>query len=202
VSSFSLLLEQFTKAVNNYRNANFVDNPAFVRSAVDARLLDKNFFGAVFYNNNKDTLRNLTFEACFPNGNFRSIVSFEELGLNLTLVLWMKLNLALHYNKRRLANTDNGEPSNPIGNFLKSIKKGLVKFRKILTQKSIIQWDPAASQSVTTFCQNANTAIPDGLILRSTLGIWNMNFLTNDLREFIYLGRNNFLRVGAIAAHT
>jgi hypothetical protein len=28
-----------------------------------------------------------------------------------------------------------------------------------------------------------------------------MNFLTNDLREFIYLGRNNFLRVGAVAAH-
>jgi hypothetical protein len=28
-----------------------------------------------------------------------------------------------------------------------------------------------------------------------------MNFLTNDLREFIYLGRNNSLRVGAVAAH-
>jgi hypothetical protein len=117
------------------------------------------------------------------------------------MVLWMKLNLALHYNKRRLANNDTGEPSNRIGNFLNSIKKGSVKFRKILTQKSIVQCDPAASQSVTTFCRNANSAIPEGLILRSTLGTWNMNFLTNELREFIYLGRNNFLRVGAIAAH-
>jgi hypothetical protein len=161
-----LLLEQFTKTGNNYRNANFVDNPAFVRSAVDARLLDKNFFGTVFYSNNKDTLRNLTFDNCFLDGNFRSIASFEDLGLNLTMVLWMKLNLALHYNKRRLASAENDEPSNLIGNFLKSIKKGLVKFRKILTQQSIIQWDPATSQSVTTFCRNANMAIPDGLLLR------------------------------------
>jgi hypothetical protein len=48
VSSFSLLLEQFTEAGNNYRNANFVDNPTFVRSAVDNRMLEKFFLEQCF----------------------------------------------------------------------------------------------------------------------------------------------------------
>ncbi len=186
---------------NNFTKAYFVDNPAFRRSAIDNRPIDKFFFGPVFYNNNKDILRSLTFEQCFPGGTYRSIEGFAEVGLAIPIVLWMKLSLTLNYNKRQLTSDTASPASRTVENLLDSIKKGSVKFRKIMLAQSIKLWDPTRSQPVATFYRNISLDIPDKKNLLATLGAWNLSFLTNDNREFMYLERNNFLRVGAIAIH-
>jgi hypothetical protein len=67
--------------------------------------------------------------------------------------------------------------------------------------KSINLSDPTRSQSVVTFNRNVSLDIPDKVNLLPMLGAWNLSFLSNDHREFIFLERNNLLRVGAVAVH-
>jgi hypothetical protein len=201
VSSFDKLVCSLTTIDNNYIKAHFVDNPAFKRSAIDNRPLDKNFFGNLFYNNNKNILRSLTFEQCFPEGTYRTLEGFMDIGLRITIALWMKLSLALNYNKRLLSSEPSSNVVRSVEHLLDSVKKGSAKFRRILLAKSINLSDPSLSQSVVTFNRNVSLDIPDKVNLLHTLGVWNLSFLSNDHREFFFLERNNLLRVGAVAIH-
>ena len=49
--------------------------------------------------------------------------------------------------------------------------------------------------------RKVNLETPDAEILHSTLRGWNLFFLPNDFREFIFKERNNALAVGARVAH-
>jgi hypothetical protein len=201
VVAFESLVGSFTRLDKNFTKAYFVDNPTFKRSAIDNRPIDKYFFGTVFYNNNKNILRSLTFEQCFPLGTYRTVEGFADGGLTIPLALWMKLSLALNYNKRQLTTESSSNAARSVENLLDSVKKGSVKYRRIMLAQSITLCDPTRSQLVATFNRNVNVNIPEKKNLLASLGVWNISFLTNDHREFMFLERNNFLRVGAIAIH-
>ncbi len=55
--------------------------------------------------------------------------------------------------------------------------------------------------SVTTFCRNVFLDKPSNKILESSFGFWKTSFLPNDLREFLFLERNNCIKVGARTVH-
>ncbi len=85
---------------NNYRKNSIFQNIAFCRSGADNRLFDVDFFGKNFYTGNKDKIRSLTFDDCFEHGNFKSINDFRQMGLPLSMSLWMRLQSALIYSKK------------------------------------------------------------------------------------------------------
>jgi hypothetical protein len=84
---------------------------------------------------------------------------------------------------------------------LDSFQKGSKKFRKILDNEQICNTDLSSLVSVNSFAGITNTPIPENEDLVDILGSWNKSFLPNAFREFIFLCRNNQLRVGVRAAH-
>jgi hypothetical protein len=85
---------------NNYRKNSIFQNIAFCRSGADNRLLDVDFFGKNFYNENREKIRSLTFDDCFDDGNFKSINDFRVMGLTLPMSLWMRFQSALLFKKK------------------------------------------------------------------------------------------------------
>jgi hypothetical protein len=194
VSAYTHFVGEYTKFSNNYKIIPLVDNPAFKRGPMENRLLDCTFFGNAYYKSNSPRLRALTVGDCFIEDNFRSVVEFAQLDLHFTQATWMRLRSSILYTKNKLH-----EPSPvysrplSLSSYLDSFKKGSKKFRKILDNEQICNTDLSSLVSVNSFAGITNTPIPENEDLVYILGSWNMSFLPNTFREFIFLCRNNQL---------
>jgi hypothetical protein len=195
------LLTEYSKMYNNCKITPFVDNPAFTRSNVDNGLIDCNFFGRNFYENNKGILRELTIDQCCRDGNFLSIEEFRNIGLHFTIVTWMRLSLAVGFNVRKYAKPESAMDGKTLLQFLNNVKKGSRKFLTVLRFQAIYSNDISDSVSVATFCRNVSLDKPSNKILELVSGSWNISFLPNELREFLFLERNNCIKVDTRAIH-
>ncbi len=83
----------------NYKKSEIFMNSSFVRSGRDNGLLDINFFTREIYTRHKKEIRALTYNNCFHNDNFRTINQFEDLGIYLTGVVWLRLRGAITHAK-------------------------------------------------------------------------------------------------------
>jgi hypothetical protein len=195
------LLTEYSKMYNNCKITPFVDNPAFTRSNVDNGLIDGNFFGRNFYENNKGILRELTIDKCYREGNFLTIEEFRNIGLQFTIVTWMRLSMAVGFNVRKYSKPASAMDGKTFLQFLHNVKKGSRKFFTVLRFQSIYANDISESVSVATFCRNISLDKPSNKILELANGSWNISFLPNELREFLFLERNNCIKVGTRAIH-
>jgi hypothetical protein len=103
-ASYCSFVSEFTRINFNFRTVPFVDNPAIVRSPNDQRTLNKSFFSREFYNLHRTTLRNLTLNDCYVGDRFKTIDEFEIIGVPLTPLLWMRMQLSLTNLSRDLFN--------------------------------------------------------------------------------------------------
>jgi hypothetical protein len=195
------LLAEYSKMYNNYKIVPFVDNPAFIRSNIDTGLIDCNFFGRNFYEVNKAILRELTIDQCTRDGNILPLDEFRVVGLNLTVVIWMRLSMSISFNIRKYSKPESPLDGRSLSQFLNSIKKGSRKFHTVLKSQSISSNNIRGSVSVATFCRNISLEKPPNKILEHMFGFWNTSFLPNELREFLFLERNNCIKVGARVIH-
>jgi hypothetical protein len=124
------------------------------------------------------------------------------MGINISIATWMRLNLALSYNYRKLF-VPNIEfaAAKTYSDFMNSIKKGSCKFRKVLMHGRVTEYNLITSTTVRTFFRNVDLDIADETILKHIHASWNISFLPNDLREFIFLERNNLLKIGVRAVN-
>jgi hypothetical protein len=119
---------------NNYKKNCIFQNVAICRSATDSRLLDIDFFGKTFYNNNRSLIRSLVFDDCFIDGAFKSPNAFREIGLALPLSLWMRLQSALLYSKKiNRYDIDLNSDGKYLADFLNKIRRGSKNSDKLLT---------------------------------------------------------------------
>jgi hypothetical protein len=202
-TSYCSFVSEFTKINLNFRTVPFVDNPAIVRSPNDQRTLNKFFFGLEFYNSHRTALRKLTLNDCYVGDRFKTMDEFEIIGVPLTPLLWMRLQLSLINLNRDFFNPQLSWPTLPVtlDGFHDTVKRGSKKFSKIIQFRSSCTYKIDESTSVTTFCNLINVAIPSALTLCTTNGGWSFSFLQNYFREFIFLERNNFLKTGNRAAN-
>jgi hypothetical protein len=201
--SYCSFVTEFTCINYNFRTVPFVDNPVFTRGPNDPRTLNKFFFGLDFYNRHKVSLRTLTLTDCFMEERFKTIEEFRDSGLPLTPVTWMRLQLALVNSNRDIFNPRLSWPTLPstLGGFHNTVKRGSKKFSKIIQFKFANNWIINESQSVVTFCNLINLAVPSIETISTVYGGWSFSFLPNDFREFIFLERNNYLKTGTRAAN-
>jgi hypothetical protein len=178
-------------------------NIIFTRGPNDPRTLNKFFFGLDFYNRHKVVLRKLTISDCFVEDRFKTVEEFRIAGLPLTPVLWMRLQLSLLNSNRDLFNPLLSWPTLPISlsSFHDTVKRGSKKFSKIIQFKSDSTCKINESQSVATFCNLINLAVPSAETVSSVYGGWSISFLPNDFQEFIFFERNNFFKTGTRAAN-
>jgi hypothetical protein len=85
--------------------------------------------------------------------------------------------------------------------FLTSFKKGSKKFREIICYNPNAENDRSELRTVITYSELTNTLIPDPESLGLILGMWNISYLSNEVREFIFKERNNCLPLNNRAAH-
>jgi hypothetical protein len=195
VISYCEFLPAFSKNKKNYRKAQIFLNPAFVRSVSDNGLIDIPFFTREIYENSKNGIRALTYEKCFDGTNFKTVAQFQKLGINLTNVIWMRLQAAMLFAKKEYRTNENAKSSQSVTEFLTGFKKGSKKFRNAITKQKINQSNVTELRTDNTFSELTDSLVPDSETIKFYLGLWNCSFLPNDFREFIFKERNNCLRL-------
>ena len=115
-------------------------------------------------------------------------------GIRLLPACWIRLQSALLLARNRLRKNDISDSiSLPIEAFLDTVKRGSKKFRIILERKFTTGSDPSNLPTVQTFTNLSNTPAPALETLKKAIGLWKWSWLSNDMRNFIYLLRNNGL---------
>jgi hypothetical protein len=180
----------FCKIGNNYKNAQVYKNDIF-RDPGSGNTLGKSFFGNDFYAENRDKIRNLTFDHCYTAIGFKTMNEFSRDGLRLPLAVWMRLRNALSRTGTLLRN--NTGPSVCINNFTDRWRKGgrrIRRFRELITE---LELNVRNTRSFITFSGLVNALPPIDHNLGLWCSLWNINSLSNDFRMFIFNTRYNYL---------
>ncbi len=130
--AYELFLNCYAKIGSNHNVVPIFANSSITRSKDDSRLLDVEFFGKKYYNDNRNIIRKLTVSDCFSGDNFKSLEEFASNGLVLTVSLWLRLRSALLLFKINLnslqKNATAEELPKTVDFFLNRIKRGSEPF--------------------------------------------------------------------------
>ena len=105
----------------------------------------------------------------------------------------------LLFNKNKLKNREGDAIS--IADFFSSFKKGSKSCRKILTKKTSKSIDSRKLTTVTTFFLLINLKLPDTCTIGNFHSLWNLSYLPNKFREFIFKFYNNKLGINIRTSH-
>ncbi len=95
---------RITRLAGNYKKkSQLFRNFAFPRLKSDPKCLGEKFFGKRLFMDHKIELCKLPYKDCFRGNDFKSIAEFTELGLPLSLDLWLGLRSAARLAKRKYA---------------------------------------------------------------------------------------------------
>jgi hypothetical protein len=190
--NFKSFYGAYSRCYNNFRHAYIFDNPAITWG--ENFTLNKNFFGRDFYDIHKDSLRSLIFNNCFNNDNsFRTREEFEAIGLPLTPAVWMRLRACLLQTRNLLTTASNVNLGKPIEDFLNIPTRGSKRFRIFYDRNEIAAVKLNDLRNVITFYGLIDLPVPVRKILSPCLKLWTHSFIGNDLREFSFKCRNNYL---------
>jgi hypothetical protein len=184
---------------NNLSHVPIFMNKSVVRSKNDSRLIDINFFGKTFYSNNKEAIRKLTISDCFVEGNFKNLADFAAMRLPLTCSLWMQIRSAVILARKSMIDS----PVAPITitRFLSSFRKGSKKFREVI-DRSVYQNSTVLDLTVVnSFATITETNPQPEIIIKNFMSSWNLSFLDNNFREFLFKCRNNNLKTQDRLSH-
>jgi hypothetical protein len=198
-SAFETFVGCFGKIGNNLLGLPIFQNPNIVRSSVDKRLIDINFFGREFYAWHRDVIRKLTVNDCFEAGNFKTLGEFHAMNLPLTVSTWVCLRSAILLARKKMAKCES-EPVT-LDRFLRGIKKGSKKFREVIDRSIYQSHSVLDMTTVNGFARIIQTVVPNEIVIKNFVSGWNCSFLDNDFREFIFKCRNNLLRTGDRLSH-
>jgi hypothetical protein len=180
----------FCKYNNNFTKSQIFDNGIF-RDTAAGTLLDNNFFGRRFFNENSAAIRKLTYQDCVINNEFKSIADFRDINLDLSVALWLRLRGSI----LRAKNTffiENSIGNRPecISDFVSRWKRGCKKVRNFFSSSV----DPLSSRSFLKFCELTGVnPDPGETVFGAWFKNWNISSLSNDFRSFIFKLRYNYL---------
>ncbi len=201
IKSVSNLQQKFWKKRENFLMAPITDNIFFLRAkperrARNAGFLYRNFFGAAFYDRNKEALRPLRLNNLIRNG---TLIEYDMLirttGIDFTPAHYLNLQTACHFAVQKYSgkNGSNGSAL-PLNWLFQKIKKGSRLFR------ITIDWNPdkenvlSELRVVKTFFELTLNPVPENCFLKILYGSWNWYFLGNKIRSFCFQYYNNSLK--------
>ena len=85
--------------------------------------------------------------------------------------------------------------------YFASFKKGSKSCRNILAKPVKVKADPCKLTNIITFFQLIGTEIPPRTTVYNFVGIWNLSFIPNKLRDFIFKFYNNKLGLNTRTSH-
>jgi hypothetical protein len=185
-------------ANGNYKRAYIFDNDCFKIGPAYTGNITRATFGNSFYERNKLNLRNLNFENCFIEGQFKSILDFTADGLPFTPAAWMLLRSTILRAKALLTKNDpvKNNICTDIETFMLSNTKGSMRFRKFFCYSTVPVHAipvPVPVRAVQTFANLINLPAPEGTLLKIVHTSWTHYCMHNNIREFIFKFRYNYL---------
>ena len=204
--SVSSLQDSYWKLHENFLMAPVTDNSFFLRAqperrARNAGILDRNFFGGHFYDQNKEALRELRLNKLIRNGR---VVGHDVLirttGIVFNPAQYLNLQTACHFTIQKYSNKNGSNGTAlPLNWLLQKVKRGSKRFRIVIERSHIDQNEISELRVVNTFFNlvNPGNPVPENWRLKTVYGAWNWSFLGNRLRYFCFQFFNNSLGVGA-----
>ena len=186
--------KNFSAINGNYKEAYIFNNQTFCFGQNNQELFNEDFLGRDFINRHFNLIRTLKFCDLFHGNRVKTRDEFEMDGLAFTAATWMRIQLAAISIKTRLRKADvTDNLCQNIDGFFGTVKKGARKFRSIFLKQQTDNADPTRLRIVGTFAAVTETAVPNLDTIRHALNSWNISFLHNDLKDFIFRFRNNQL---------
>ena len=187
--SFSHFYSCFCRINGNYKEAYIFDNNAF---NLDGQTINPEFFGLPFYNRYKNAIRSLTYASCFVGRRLKTTQEFAASRLPFPPATWMRLQATLLHSRQILKKTDETDNlSVSITNFFAKLTKGSRQNRSIIYCGQGNRTAPENLRTVMQYSILTTIPVPDQPYLGKCLGLWNKSFLPNDVRNFLFLLRNN-----------
>ena len=195
-SSYERFLCKHTMWNENFKLSKIFDNPALTLGANNDNVADGEFFGD-FMDNYKSEIYKLVMKDVFDNGyvsleNFVLKTGIPIPQIKLTSLRSMYDTAAVKYAGEEGARGDNTDISTYVNRF----KKGSRAFRRVFLEKKL----EVLPNSTVRFALNTETII--GLKLSELLNAsWNVSYLDNSLRTFIFKLHNNALGFNHVIDH-
>jgi exonuclease III len=197
--AFSVFVHKFTARDNNYKSSYIVQNPALTKGIRSRDLLTEHDLEALTEGNNMLTKNplNLRMSDIFDGNNNIAKRDFE---LQLNCTVPVPINLWRSIDKvRTMAKTKYGrdeyKKTQTIESFFAAWKRGSKKIRNVLVP--VYDFIP---HNMVKFAENTETVIniDNSKFLNA---FWAKQFLSNEVRVFIFKLHNNTLPVNVILSH-
>ncbi len=188
VDSYVYFYSKFTLTGNNILDAVIFENENFTFGD------NRSKFDAFFF---KDCaapfFRKLTVRDCLLNDKIRSVDEFKSINIELSSAKWLQLSLCLAHCLNSLKKANINVKSQPIAKFFDKYIKGSKIIRKIMAPKPKTSTNDL--QIIKTFSRLTECLPKSEIIVKNILGGWKNTRLSNDFREFLFLERNNALKL-------
>ncbi len=201
-TSFENFAHHFTRHNENFKKSFIFDCPSFTFGLCDRNYLNRDFFSAAFFRIHSSKIVRLTLSDFLCGNNLDTVKSYVDFTTNSELPInhFLFLRLKGLVNTARVRgfskNNSLNKTSTDIITFLNRSKRGSSRLRKIMSCDDI----PHIPHNRVKFASNTEVII--GLerskILNST---WNISYLSNSLRTFLFKLRNNTLGFNNAVAH-
>ena len=194
--SYERFFSHHTMWNENFRTALIFDNPALTTNLRTQDTADAHFFGDLLATHTSDIYK-LNMTNIYNNGYVDLETFIQETGIPITERKLIGLRgvfdvAVIRYSKEHGKQLDNTE----IVSFVNRFKKGSRSFRRVFKGKRNL----TIPSNIARFATNTETII--GLDLSELLNAcWNISYLDNSLRTFIFKLHNNILTYNHVVAH-
>ena len=192
--NFENFYANFSAINGNYKEAFVFKNMTFSFGLNGQQSFNEEFFGRAFYNRHLNRIRTLKFCDLFHGNRVKTRDELTADGLPVSAATCLRIQLAATGLRTSLRKADESDLiCLSVLSFFDSIKKGSKKFRLVFSTNATSDITVNNLRIVNSFATVSNTVIPAPELTQMCLSSWNMSFLHNDLKDFIFKFRNNQL---------
>jgi len=200
VNSYSTFKNVYDTENGNYAHIPIFDNPLFGTGRQQQVTFNREFFTEGIMENYGVQVRSLTWKKTLINGSFCPYGEFEFLtGIRINRLQYIKLKQCFARISKKY-----GPPSTEyvsITRFMSKIKKGSKKYRKILDLNLNDKKRLTDLQQCKSFCKALDVNFENDKRIQHCLSSWNLFYLPNRVRLFLFKYYGNILGTGNRVLH-
>ena len=201
-TSFLKLRTVYDMVNDNFLNGLILFHPVFFRNRREKLPLTYEYLGCADPDQTR-ILANLTFQNCFgEEGTLSREQLFHQTGLNLSPAHYRLLISALTNFLNRINTIRESDGSAvTIYDAFCTIKKPAVKIRLLLSKAKFKSFNLSTMTTTTTFFRLTDMFFLETHQFQLNISSWNLSYLPNRLRTFIFKFYNNLLGLNVRTSH-
>jgi len=200
ILSFSKFKTAYNTHSGNYALIPIFENDIFGTGRMQISKFDSDFFTDNVMNRYGDNVRALTWKSILVNGNFVPFGEFEFIsGIKISRIQYVQLKQCFLRCQKKYGPP--GLEYTSIATYFNKIKKGSKKYRVILNFSTQPKAPIFNLKPVKSYCKTVDSDFESEKRIRNILSSWNLFFLPNRLRVFLFKFYSNILGTGNRIIH-